>query len=76
VAVRDGDLKFVRRNLKTKSPGPWEVYDLAQDPGESRNLAEQYAARIAEVEELLRRETAENAVFPVPIPGVTTPAGL
>ncbi len=75
VAVRDGDLKFVRRNLKSKSPGPWEVYDLGQDPGESRNLAAQYAARIDAVEELLRQEVAENPIFPVPIPGVTTPAG-
>lgn len=75
VAVRDGRLKFVRRNLKTNSPGLWEVYDLAEDPGESRNVADQYAARIVEVEELLRRETAPNEVFPVPIPGVTTAAG-
>ena len=33
VAVRLGDFKLVRQNLQTRSPGPWEVYDLANDSG-------------------------------------------
>jgi hypothetical protein len=35
VAVRIGDLKVMRRDVKTKKPAPWEVYDLSQDRGES-----------------------------------------
>jgi arylsulfatase A-like enzyme len=70
VAVRDGDLKFVRQGLKTKKPGAWEVYDLAKDPRETNNLAARSAAKIASVEALLRREVAENRVFPLVIPGV------
>ena len=41
-AVRDGKWKSVRRNLKTKKPPSWELYDLGTDPAETKNLAEQY----------------------------------
>jgi arylsulfatase A-like enzyme len=70
VAVRQGDWKFVRRGLKMKTPGAWEVYNLADDVGESKNLAAQQAEQIAAVEKLLQREVADNAVFPLTIPGV------
>jgi arylsulfatase A len=72
VAVRREDFKLVRQNLKTKSPGAWEVYDLSKDPGETTNLAAAHAGLIGEVEELLRREVSENLVFPLLIPGVNT----
>lgn len=38
-AVRMGDWKAVRRNLKKNIPGAIELYDLAQDPGEKRDVA-------------------------------------
>ncbi len=74
VAVRMGDMKLVRRDLKTKQPGAWEVYDLATDRGEQHNLAAEKASLIAEAERWLRQEVAENTLFPVPIPGVNAPA--
>lgn len=70
VAVRDGDWKFVRRGLKTKTPESWEVYNLADDVGETKDLASAQAEAIAAVEKLLQREVADNAVFPLTIPGV------
>ena len=70
VAVRMGDLKFVRQGLKTNKPGPWEVYNLASDRGETQDLAAESSEQIAAVEALLRREVAENSVFPLSIPGV------
>ena len=51
-----GDLKAVRTGLKTKKPGPWEVYDLAKDRGETKDIAGENAAFIKEVENVLRRE--------------------
>jgi arylsulfatase A-like enzyme len=72
VAVRLGDFKLVRQNLKTNAPGPWEVYDLSKDPRETTDLAGLHADLIRQAEELLRREVGENPVFPVPIPGVNT----
>lgn len=70
VAVRDGNFKLVRQGLKTRTPGPWEVYDLSADRGETRNVASQHEALIRRTEDLLRREVSPNALFPVPLPGV------
>lgn len=73
VAVRDGQYKVVRRNLKASIPGPWEVYDLTADPRESHDISGSHPDLIAHAVEILKRETDENATFPVPIPGVNTP---
>lgn len=74
VAVRLGEMKLVRQRLKTKMPGPWEVYDLSKDDAEANNLASSHADLIKQAEELLRSEVSENSVFPVPIPGVNAAA--
>jgi arylsulfatase A-like enzyme len=71
VAVRIGDFKLVRQNLKTKTPGAWEVYDLSKDHGETNDLAATRSDLIEQAEGILRREVAENSVFPLPIPNVT-----
>lgn len=73
VAVRIGDFKVVRQGLKTKTPGNWEVYDLATDPWESKDLASEHREIVAQALDVLRREVSENPVFPVPIPGVNVP---
>jgi arylsulfatase A len=70
VAVQIGDFKLVRQNLKTKMTGPWEVYDLSKDRSETNDLAASRADLIAQAEETLRHEVAENAIFPLQIPGV------
>ena len=49
VAVRIGDLKAVRRGLKTKMPGEWEVYDVVKDRAEKFDLAS------TELKRLLRK---------------------
>ena len=71
VAVRLGDFKVLRRGLARKEPDPWEVYDLARDPGERHDLAAERADLVADAEALLRRETDANEVFPVAIPAAT-----
>lgn len=68
VAVIWADLKVVRQGLATANPGPWEVYDLATDPGESRDLASSHGDLILRVEALLRREVRDNPVFPMAMP--------
>ncbi len=71
VAVRMGPMKAVRQKLATKTPGPWEVYDIAKDPTESQDLAATQPEVIRAAEEILRRETDANPRFPVRIPGVS-----
>jgi hypothetical protein len=68
VAVRFGDFKLVRRGLKTESPGDWELYDLAMDSGEKLNLALDRPEIVRQAKEILRREIAENSIFPLAIP--------
>ena len=74
VAVRMGSLKVVRQGLKTKTVGPWEVYDLGNDRGEQHDLAKARPEVVRQAEEVLRREVAANPVFPLEIPGIELPA--
>lgn len=68
VAVRIDHYKVIRQGLRTKNPGPWEVYDLNRDPGEANDLAAERTDLIRQAEEILRREALDNPRFPVPIP--------
>jgi arylsulfatase A len=70
VAVRIGDYKVLRRGLLTKKPGEWEVYDIPADRGETRNLAAEKPDLIEKAREILKREMADNPVFPLTVPGV------
>ncbi|HXU76708.1 MAG TPA: arylsulfatase [Methylomirabilota bacterium] len=69
VCVRLGDLKVLRTKLKTASPRPWEVYDLSNDPEEKHNLAKSKPESIDRAIAILRAESNDNPVFPLPIPG-------
>jgi len=60
-AVRHGRWKAVRHGLDK----PLELYDLAEDPGETRNAATDQPQVVAEVEEYLRRARTESKEFPV-----------
>jgi arylsulfatase A-like enzyme len=73
VAVRIGDYKLIRQKLKTKMPGPWEVYNLAQDRSESKDLAKEKTELIEQAVTLLRQEVDANEIFPLTIPGVNEP---
>lgn len=70
VAVRFGSMKVLRQRLATRDPGPWEVYDIEADPGETRNLADTRTDLVQQARAVLRREAAPNAVFPLAIPGL------
>jgi arylsulfatase A len=67
VAIRLGNYKVLRQGLKTKQPGPWQVYDLSVDPAEEKNLASDKPELIAQALQILRAETNENEIFPLKI---------
>lgn len=60
VAIRDGDFKAIRRNVNEKKPEPWELYNLATDPGEQQDLAQQNPELVLKMEaDYLARRTVE-----------------
>jgi arylsulfatase A-like enzyme len=62
-ALRKGDWKLLRTGAKGK-PGPWQLYDLAKDPGESHDLA---GEKTGIVEELVREWERLNAEMVAPL---------
>lgn len=66
MAVRLGDMKAVRRGLLQRAPSAWEVYDLANDPGETEDLAHDRSDIIRQAVGVLNEETTDNPIFPMP----------
>ena len=70
VAVRIGDMKLLRRDLKRKNVGDWELYDLSVDRSETNNLAAEFPDIVEQAKTVLKSQTTANSVFPVKIPDV------
>lgn len=68
-AMVEGDWKAVSAHPPTPEEGAdggrWELYHLATDPTETRNLAAQYPQRTAELARRWYREAWHNTVFPL-----------
>jgi arylsulfatase A len=73
VAFRSGDFKVLRRNLKTRKPLDWEVYNVAEDRSESNNLASQRQDLISKAIEAFTLQTDPNELFPVPFGTTSIP---
>jgi arylsulfatase A len=71
-ALRVGALKIVR----SRPQAPWELYDLAADVGETRDLAAARPADVARLERAFadwRTEVRHDASAPAPRPGKAKP---
>ena len=71
VAVREGDWKLVRRHLLPAPARPaemptTELYDLAADPAEARNLAADRPEVVARLSAIIRAQHRTSAAFPLP----------
>jgi arylsulfatase A-like enzyme len=68
-SIRDGQWKLIEFYEFDEV----ELYNLAEDPGEQKNLASEHAAKASELREKLRRwQTAMKASMPRPNPHYTT----
>ncbi|MEZ6017277.1 MAG: arylsulfatase [Planctomycetota bacterium] len=65
-AVRAGDWKLIRRVQGKQEVVTLELYNLAQDPGETRNLAEAEPEVVARLLGLMAREHTPSEPFPLP----------
>ena len=60
-AVRMGDWKAIRKGLQ----GEVELYDLRDDPGETRDVASTNPTVISKAAEALRKARTDSPEFPV-----------
>lgn len=58
-AIRVGDWKLVSAAERQGESGPWELYDLRRDRGESRNLASRHPDKVRQLEQAWQRQLAE-----------------
>ena len=63
-AVRLGNWKGVRQNVKKDKNSPIELYNLANDPKEEKNIAGDYPAIVEKISVIMQREHVENEMFP------------
>jgi arylsulfatase A-like enzyme len=76
-AVRVGDWKLLKRQMlgtarKLAAPAT-ELYDLASDPAEKKNVAEAHPDLVAKLEKIMREQHQPSKEFPFPT--LDTPAG-
>jgi arylsulfatase A-like enzyme len=62
-AVRRGNWKLVKYQVKDTSKTVTELYDLASDPTESKNLASENPQKVAELNDLIKNSHRPNPVF-------------
>ncbi len=56
VAIRIGDWKGVKSNMKTDKNAPWEIYDLKNDVRETNDVAAQHPELAKQFEEILQQQ--------------------
>jgi arylsulfatase A len=63
MALRQGDWKIVRYNVLERPDAPPELYNLAQDPGETTNLAARHGDRLRAMDVTMRAARVDSPVF-------------
>lgn len=66
-AVRKGSWKLVHMDIRSNNPR-FELYNLASDPAERYNVADEYPEKMAELKAIMLREHRPDANWPL-LPG-------
>jgi len=63
-AIRQGDWKLLRRDLH-KGQGPARLFRLSEDPGEEKDLADQFPEKVRALTQIMRTQhrTSDNPKF-------------
>jgi arylsulfatase A len=56
VAIRMGDWKAVKSDMKKNRQAPWELYNLKSDPAESKDLSNDYPTLLKKFDAILEKE--------------------
>ncbi|WP_273212096.1 arylsulfatase [Runella zeae] len=56
LAIRMGNWKGVKTEVRKNRKGPWELYDLSKDESETTNVAAQHPELVREFDEIVERE--------------------
>jgi len=69
IAIRMGDWKLMRQNLKNKEEPTLELYNLKDDPTETTNLASSHPEVVQKAVAVFKkeRETPEMEIFKIPL---------
>ena len=62
VAIRMGDWKGVKSNMKKNRNAPWEIYNLKTDFAEKHNVAAQYPQMAERFEEIMVKEHTRSHI--------------
>ena len=62
-AVRWGDWKGVRLKVKENREGPIELYNLADDIGETKNVAEKHPEIVKKIANIIRQARTDSEIF-------------
>ena len=63
IAIRKGNWKAVKYDVKKHPKAPFELYDLSSDIGEMNNVASEHPTILKNMEELLQSSRTESEVF-------------
>ncbi len=63
-AVRKGEWKAVRRNVKEDPDSPVLLFNLDSDPSEATDISSEYPEIVKEMVEIMEKEHRPSAVFP------------
>jgi len=64
-AIRKGDWKAVRLNVRENRNSPIELYNLADDPGEVNDIAADHPEIIEEMERIFKEAHVPSEIFPL-----------
>ena len=67
IAIRHGQWKAIRRDVRTRQPRAWELYDLASDAGETNDLAGTHPDIVKTLEALYLATRRPEPDFPSPL---------
>lgn len=63
-AVRQGNWKAIRLKAAGNPDAPAELYDLSKDPGETKNVASEFAQKAKELGRIMNKAHVNSAIFP------------